>query len=218
MSLQQNRAPPQKATVKSLAAETRSANPNHARIEIVERIKKCLARGNHANANESEAKSALKMASKIMQQYNITQAQVMEGEDDAQRLKRGEMSTVKIEPRTQYHQMDFEAWVPNLQSAICMFFDCQAFCTRFPGSIEWTFFGIAENTVSGAMAFEMAYNLIQSLAWPIDDVGARDSYCLGVAHGLKNIAKAEQRAAERAASRTKQSPLQPKPNGLHLCS
>ena len=199
MSLQGDCAPPQKATVKSLAAGSRSATLNDARIEIVERIKKCLARGNHANANENEAKSAIKMASKIMQQHNITQAQVMEGEDDAQRLERGGMSTVKIGPRTQYHQMNFEPWVPNLQSAICMFFDCQAFCIRSPASIEWTFFGVAENTVSGAMAFEMAYNLIQSWAWPLEDVCARDSYCLGVAHGLKNIAILEKRAAERAA-------------------
>ena len=67
-----------------------------------------------------------------MQQHNITQAQVMEGEDNAQRLERGGMSIVKIEPRTQYVQMDFEPWVPNLNSAICRFFDCQAFRTRFP--------------------------------------------------------------------------------------
>ena len=199
MSLQRIRFPSQKATVKSLAAGTGSANLHHTRIEIVERIKKCLARGTHANANENEAKSAIRMASKIMQQHNITQAQVMEGEKDAQRLERGGMSTVKIEPRTQYVQMDFEPWVPNLDSAICKFFDCQSFRTRFPDSIEWTFFGVAENTVSGAMAFEMTYNLIQSWAWPLDDDCARESYCLGVAHGLKNSAKAEQRAAARAA-------------------
>ena len=196
---QQDRVPSQKATVKSLATGTRSATFNHAHSEVVERIKKCLARGNHANANENEAKSAIKMASKIMHQHNITQAEVMEGEDDAQRLERGGLSTVNIGARTQDRQVVFETWVVDLRTAICTFFDCQALCSPSSSSIEWIFFGVAEHTVSAAMAFEMTHNLIQSWALPIHDICARDSYCRGVANGLKDIAKAEQRAVERAA-------------------
>ena len=199
MASQQTPVPSQKATVKSLATGTRSATFNHVRSEVVERVKKCLARGNHVNANEHEAKSAIKMASKIMQQHNITQAQVMEGEDDAQRLERGGLSTVNIGPRTQYRQVVFEAWVADLKTAICTFFDCQALCSPSSSSIEWIFFGVAEHTVSAAMAFEMTHNLIQSWAWPLHGVCARDSYCHGVAHGLRDIAKAEQRVVERAA-------------------
>ena len=199
MASQQNRVPSQKATVKSLAAGARSATLNHARSEVVERIKKCLARGNHATANENEAKSAIKMASKIMQQHNITQAQIMEEEDDAQRLERGGLSTVNIGARTQYQLVDFETWVVDLKTAICTFFDCQALCSPSSSSIVWTFIGVAEHTVSAAMAFEMTHNLIQSWAWPLHGACARDSYCLGAAHGLKAIAEAEQQAVERAA-------------------
>ena len=199
MPSQQNRLPSQKATVGSLATVARSATVPHARSEVVERIKKCLARANHVNANENEAKSAIKMASKIMQQHNITLAQIMEGEDDAQRLERGGLSTVNIGARTQYRRIIFETWVVNLNDAICCFFDCKAFSTQSFSFIEWTFYGVAEHTVSAAMAFEMTHNLIQSWAWPLHGVCARNSYCLGVAHGLKYIAKAEERAAERAA-------------------
>ena len=218
MPSQQNRLPSQKATVGSLAAGARSATLSHARSEVVERIKKCLARANHANANENEAKSAIKMASKIMQQHNITQAQVMEGEDDAQRLERGGLSTVNIGPKTQYRQVIFETWVADLESAICTFFDCKSFSSQSFFSIEWTFYGVAENTVSAAMAFEMTHNLIQSWAWPLHGVCARNSYCLGVAHGLKNIAKAEQRSAERAAkeNETKSTAAKTRPSSTHF--
>ena len=193
------RLPSQKATVGSLATVARSTTLPHAQSEVVERIKKCLARANHANANEHEARSALKMASHIMQQYNITQAQVMEGEDDAQRLERGGLSTVNIGPRTQDRQVIFETWVVDFKKAICTFFDCKVFSSQSFFAIKWTFYGVAEHTVSAAMAFEMTHNLIQAWAWPLHGVCARNSYCLGVAHGLKGIAKAEQGAAERAA-------------------
>ena len=218
MPSQQTRLPSQKATVGSLAAGARSATLNHARSEVVERIKKCLARAHHATANENEAKSAIKMASKIMQQHNITQAQIMEGEDDAQRLQRGGLSTVNIGPRTQSRQIIFEAWVADLRTAICTFFDCKAFSSQSFFSIEWTFFGVAENTVSAAMAFEMTHNLIQSWAWPLHGICARNSYRLGVAHGLKGIAKAEQRAAERAAkeNEAKSTAAKARPSSTHF--
>ena len=218
MPSHKNRLPSQKATVECLAARARSATLNHASSEVVDRIKKCLARANHANANENEAKSAIKMASKIMQQHNITQAQVMEGENDAQRLERGGLSTVKIGPRTQYRQVISETWVDDLATAICTFFDCDAFPEQFSFSIKWTFYGVAENTVSAAMAFEMTHNLVQSWAWPLHGVCARNSYCLGVAHGLKNIAKAEKRAAERAAkeNEAKSTAAKTRPSSPHF--
>lgn len=210
MPSQQNRLPSQKATVGSLSTGARSATLPHGRSEVVERIKKCLARGTHATANENEAKTAIRMASQIMQQHNITQAQIMEGEDDAQRLERGGLSTVNVGPRTPYGQVIFETWVADLKHAICTFFDCKAFSSQLFFSIKWTFYGVAEHTVSAAMAFEMTHNLIQGWAWHLHGVCARNSYCLGVAHGLENIARAEQQAAERAAKENEAKPTSAK--------
>ena len=87
----------------------------------------------------------------------------------------------------------------DLKKAICTFFDCKAFSSQTFFSIKWTFYGVAEHTVSAAKAFEMTHNLTQVWAWLLHGVCARNSYCLGVAHGLKDIAKTEQRAAGRAA-------------------
>lgn len=199
MPSHQKRLPSQKATVGSLATGTQSTTVPHARREVVERIKKCLARANHATANETEAKAAMMMASKIMQQHNISQAQIMEDEDDAQRLKRGGMSTVNIGPRTPYGKPQFETWVYDLAIAIRTFFDSKVFSRRKRFSIEWTFYGVAEHTESAAMAFEMTHNLIQRWAYPIHGVPARNSYCIGVAQGLQGMAEDELEAAKRAA-------------------
>lgn len=83
MPSQQNWPPSGKATVGSLATGALSATLPHSRSEVVERFNKCLAHADHANVDENEAKPAIKMASKTMQQHNITQAQIMEDEDDA---------------------------------------------------------------------------------------------------------------------------------------
>ena len=167
-------------------------------MEVVERVKKCLARARHATANENEARAAMMMASKIMQQHNISQAQIMEDEDDAQRLKRGGMSTVNIGPRTPSSKIRFETWVLDLARAMCTFFECKAFSTKKPFFIQWTFYGVAEHTASAAMAFEMTHNLIQGWAYPIHGVGPRNSYCLGLAQGLRYTAEEELKAAKDA--------------------
>ena len=182
-----------------MATETQSTTLSHARREVIERIKKCLARGKHAAANETEAKAAMRMASKIMQQHNISQAQIIEDEDDAQRLQRGGMSTVNIGPRTPWSKIIFETWVLDLALAICTFFDCRSFSTKKRSSVEWTFYGVAEHTASATMAFEMTHNLIQDWAYARPGVQVRNSYCLGVAHGLRDVAREELQAAERAA-------------------
>ena len=64
--------------------------------EVIERVRKCFARANHENANEQEARAASKMASKIMEKYQISQADIMINEDSLRREKRGGMSSVNV--------------------------------------------------------------------------------------------------------------------------
>lgn len=78
-----------------------------------------------------------------------------------------------------------EAFVSRLAIAMCTFFDCKTFSTDFGNSMEWTFFGIADNTVAAAAAFEMAHNLILEWACAYKGGGPTFSYRLGVADGLR---------------------------------
>ncbi len=65
---------------------------------MIERIRKCFDRANHATANVNEQRAAFKMAHKIMKQHNISQAELMEEEDKVAHAKRGGITTVNIWP------------------------------------------------------------------------------------------------------------------------
>lgn len=84
--------PKQKATVKELAgvAIPEGLEPGiESKVDqhILERIKKCFARGKHANTPQAEAEVALHMGSLLMVQYNITQAELHEKADDDEKFK-----------------------------------------------------------------------------------------------------------------------------------
>ena len=61
-----NRLQLQKATVEKFAESTSATASANVPSAYIERVKKCFARAKHANANESEAQAAMRMASKIM--------------------------------------------------------------------------------------------------------------------------------------------------------
>lgn len=94
-----------------------------------------------------------------------------------------------------------QSWVQTLVSAMLTFFDCKSYSTGLFSSIEWTFYGIAENTIAAAMAFEMAYNVIVEWARPYKGVGTKNSYCIGAAEELDRMARNEKKDEEEKAKR-----------------
>ncbi|QKX58218.1 uncharacterized protein TRUGW13939_05339 [Talaromyces rugulosus] len=75
--------PLQKATVKSLATDQPAPAAGNINVQdaVLSRLKKCLARGSHPNTSEKEARAALVIANRIMQQHNITQADMLAQEE-----------------------------------------------------------------------------------------------------------------------------------------
>lgn len=188
--------PKQKATVSKLANDTpKVAGAPHVARDVLDRIKKCFDRAKHTNANEAEARAAMRMASKMMLQHNITQSQIMEGEELAQREQRGGLSALKFTSSKVGGRAIFQTWVSDLISAVVAFFDCNAYTSQAI-SLEVTFYGIAEHTVSAAMAFEMVHNLILNWAEAYNTIAGRNSYCHGVASGLCALADMEKRDME----------------------
>jgi len=66
----------QKATIEWLADDNTSIRKtsqttSNASKDVIDRVRKCFARAEHSNANEAEARAAVKMASKIMEQHQI---------------------------------------------------------------------------------------------------------------------------------------------------
>lgn len=197
-----------KAAIGYLAdLEKKDTKTSHVGKEVVERVRKCFARANHENANEQEARAASRMAAKIMEQYQITQADIMAEEDSSERAKRGGMSTVSIWPAKDGGRAFTPGWVDWLIGAIDNFFDCRSFSTGYDNRIQWTFYGISEHTVSGAIAFEAVHNQVQDLSERYTGVSTRNSYCLGVADGLLKLSKEEQKATEERVRKTEADAL-----------
>jgi len=130
------------------------ASISHVAQDVVERIRNCLARAHHDNANEHEARAAMRMASQIMDGHNINQAQVMGEESVAERAKRGGFSAVIIKPVKEGSVVKFQVWAQDLRIAMCEFFKCRTYSSQNKSRVKHTFYSIA------ARAFEMMHDLI----------------------------------------------------------
>lgn len=204
------RPPRQKATVKQLAQTERPRATSGLQQEeqILIKIKKCIERANHPSTTESEAKAALFLSSKLMSQYDVTHADLIARESEDNRMKFAGNSIVQItSTKGEDHRVIFEGFVSTVALAVDTFFNCKSYSTRRKWSIEWTFYGILEHTISAAMAFEMVHNKI--LHWAGRQRGRSTvfSYCKGVADGLYNMAKEEKRLEEEAAHQAEQARL-----------
>src|SRR5438876_815393 len=79
-----------------------------------------------------------------------------------------------------------------------VFFDCKSYTCKGCFSVDWVFYGLAENTVAAAMAFEMVYNVV--VGWSMRYKGNdRPSYVLGACDELWLMAKDERAAEEERA-------------------
>ncbi|ETS84404.1 hypothetical protein PFICI_02429 [Pestalotiopsis fici W106-1] len=188
-------APLYKATVKELADKVRTKSSSTANIDkaITERIKKCLERANHPNTPEAEAKTALHLASRWMAQNNVTQAELLAHEAPEQQKQYAGQSIVAIIrlDGDKYKSVRQQSYVGALMSAMNTFFDCKSYTTMGRSSLHLTFYGIAENTVAAAMAFEMVYNSIAEWARPYKGVASKNSYAHGFCNELLRLAVKE---------------------------
>lgn len=171
---------------------------------IIERIKKCLDRGKHHAASEMEAKAALSMADKLMTQFKITTAEVIAHESASNQQQYAGHSVVRV---TRVDEDDtkpvkFYAYMDSLMQAMNVFFSCKTtYNNTNKHYVKFTFNGIAENTVAAALAFEMVYNLIGEWARWRKGAGSKNSYCLGIAEELCQMAEEARRLEEEQAKK-----------------
>jgi uncharacterized protein DUF2786 len=205
-------APLYKAKVTELAGAktTGAAASSIGSIDdaVLKRIKKCLQRANHGNTPEAEAKTAFYIASRLMQQHNVTQADILAHESQEVQQQYAGQSVVTISRADGSDaKVNNQGYVSDLSHAMITFFDCKSYSTSTNNGIEWTFYGIVKNTAAAAMAFEMAYNLIAEWARPYKGVGSKNSYCMGISEEFYSIAKAEKRAERRQAEEAEREEL-----------
>lgn len=126
-----------KASVKALAeSSTITVMGSTADIDndLMLRMKKCIERANHSNTPEAEAKRALHHASRLMGQYNVTQAEVLAHEPpDVQRQYAGQsvVSIIRIDG-DKTKPVRHVGFVDEVCKAMRLFFDCKHYSTAFP--------------------------------------------------------------------------------------
>ncbi|KAF3480486.1 uncharacterized protein GIQ15_05833 [Arthroderma uncinatum] len=202
-------SPRQKATVSKLADQVTVATSG-AQVDdhILDRIKKCLDRASHPGTTEAEAKAALFLSQKLMGQYNVTNADLISKESADKQVQFSGSSIVTIAKTAEENvSVQNEGFVANAIHAITTFFDCECYSTRTRWSIKWTFYGIAENTVMAAKAFEMVYNLISQWTLAYRGRSARHSYSNGVSRGLLDMACEEKRREREEARKAEAQTL-----------
>ena len=98
-----------------------------------------------------------------------------------------------------WKKVNHYAYVDSIASAMEKFSDCKHYTVTdwSRQSLDFVFYGIAENTITAALAFEMAYNLIAEWARTQTGKGTKNSYCIGASWQLYRVAK-EEKAAEEA--------------------
>ncbi|KAJ4479073.1 hypothetical protein J3R30DRAFT_3473915 [Lentinula aciculospora] len=198
--------PPSKATVVILAETDIGSTQRLENVDqmTLERIKKALNLSKHPGTTEIEARQALRLAMKMMEKLNISQAQVLENMDEKEdMLKQAGQSVVSVccqEGKSMY----ISAWASTASSAVSDMFDVKCFTELGEQSnqVKYTFYGLGPNTASAAVGFETVYNLI--MAWRMANkeakgINAKNAYCRGVADGFYSFSQREKRREEKQA-------------------
>ncbi|KAH7103389.1 hypothetical protein BKA62DRAFT_828571 [Auriculariales sp. MPI-PUGE-AT-0066] len=201
------------AVTEDTEAEANLAKKNLAGVDlaVVDRIKKALALAAHSGTGEGEARQAMRMASKLMQAHNVSQADIMATENDEQRAKRAGSSIITIRAANG-GRVVMETWTQQLAAAMTIFFNTKVYSTTWHdrSKITWTFYGLAEGTVAAVHAFETCHNLIP--IWSTQKTefkgrNAKNVYRVGVADGLVALARQEKKDEDRAAAEAEKERL-----------
>lgn len=113
-----------------------------------------------------------RVANLLMNRINITNANLIAQESNSEKAKRAGQSTVSVTSnpecntrgsRPKAKVMLIRTWQQVGATAINEFFDVKSYTARYAAneagkreaSIEYVFYGIAENTTAAAYAFEM---------------------------------------------------------------
>lgn len=207
-SKKSKKVPLQKATVIKVPVTEPTTATCNVDDHIIERIRKCWERGNHPTAAESEAKTALFLASRLMGQYNVNLADLLPKQTPENRAKLAGSTNVSIrstkgDDRRVVHQ----GFVSTLAQSMDIFFDCKSYSCRQNVGICWTFYGIAKNADAAAQAFEMTHNKIVEWACAYSGTAASFSYCKGIADGLLSMAYKQKRQESEKARKQEEENL-----------
>lgn len=176
---------------------------------VKDRIIKLLNTGFHLESNENEAHNAMKLAQRLMQKHNLSQALLLKEREEKNEnntrpdgeILKGGLVTVHIYNRKTRKPAVFASWINNLVHPITDNFNVESFCTIDRGyECSVTFYGIYSNAQLAGYAFKVAVERIAQMTaeyqpqrqrrrpWdtPIGTRSSRLSYAIGIVKGIQD--------------------------------
>ena len=203
----------------SVNSETADGVSDATKARIAKLLKTAYSEG-----NEHEQQQALKMAKRLLEKYNLTQADI-EGKFTDESLPGGTSEvTIRVISKgtpTNEPPKQFERWWDLMAGTVAKNFAVKCYITRKKGKI--VFYGLLKNCQTAAFAYSLAFNFthvnqrnyvvpegeyeMQCLrGWTQATKGtyttnARRNYTLGVVNGLNE--KVEETLKEERAEKAK---------------
>ncbi|PPJ60888.1 hypothetical protein CBER1_10970 [Cercospora berteroae] len=164
-------------------------------------IQECFRLGLDINTPDTEARSALLTASRLMKKYNVAQAEVLAHTNSEEQLQLGGQSVVSIRRNDGDLTIDVMRYeyIDSLQIAMNALFDLRSLTYRVvinseprTKGIDITFCGVASNTIAAATAFKMSHNLIVEWVRRWNNTNERVDYCNRICNNIREAAEQEQ--------------------------
>lgn len=185
---------------KYIARVQEMKNRDSVNPDIISKIKKALDLGQHNRTSEEEATHALNIAENLLRKFSISKKEIMEY--DKQNKKLSGESCAEV---THVSGLDVKRhqWIFNLASSVCKSFNVRYYYShdrrQSSKKISFNFYGILENTISSALAFEMAFNFCGRKAYDDFQLISGDghvftqrlSYLTGMSYRIWTTAKTE---------------------------
>lgn len=143
------------------------------RNRIIDRIKKCLALGDvDKNPSEEEADTAVKMAQKLMSDYNVTMADIAFSEENFGKIREEGISI----------NYNVGQWETQLSGVVNNLFNTKCVRSRRFDGCSLIFYGFDDDVALSIEVYKMLKLEIIALSKRVPF--NKRAYCLGVVHTL----------------------------------
>lgn len=183
---------------------------------VKDRIIKLLNTGFHDQSNEHEAKTAMKLAQRLMRKHNLSQALLLKereatkdrSERGGDEVLKGGMVRVRLVQRKTGKPSLYARWLARLTQPVCDNFEVKAYKqTRRGAKCHVVFYGIYASAQLAGYAYKVAAERIAQMtadyrpattSGGISTKSSRLSYALGIVEGIsKDVQQNLQREKEQ---------------------
>ena len=146
------------------ATATTSEADKEARV-LIERIRKLLTTGLHPATPEHEAQTAMRLADRLLQRHQLTQADVLNSSDEA---LQGGSARVHLRMTKDGKPAKTKEWMQDVASAMCSNFEVSCYFQSWhrcaDTRCDFVFYGVEANAALAAFAFAAAFNRCVALS------------------------------------------------------